>query len=119
MIDSYAIRLRWEADGSKRDERLKRMFAASEARAAGWGGVAAVAEITGLARSRIIRGLKDLDGNLSPRTGQGNDQLPHCIIMTNLVSLTRFVGRLGLFCKRSWATDNTSAISPDSVTPRQ
>ena len=37
------------------------MFAASEARAAGWGGVAAVAGITGLARSRIIRGLKDLD----------------------------------------------------------
>src|SRR5712691_7518586 len=61
MIDSHAIRLRWEADGSKRDERLKRLFAASEARAAGWGGVAAVAEITGLARSRIIRGLKDLD----------------------------------------------------------
>jgi hypothetical protein len=57
-----AIRLRWKADGSKRDERGKRLFAASEARAAGWGGVAAVAEITGLARSRIIRGLKDLDG---------------------------------------------------------
>src|ERR1019366_1742459 len=62
MIDSHAIRLRWEADGSKRDERGKRLFAASEARAAAWGGVAAVAEITGLARSRIIRGLKDLDG---------------------------------------------------------
>ncbi len=62
MIERRAIRLRWEADGSKRDERGKRVFAASEARAAGWGGVAAVAEITGLARSRIIRGLKDLDG---------------------------------------------------------
>jgi hypothetical protein len=62
MIDGWAIRLRWEADGSKRDERGKRVFAASEARAAGWGGVAAVAAITGLARSRIIRGLKDLDG---------------------------------------------------------
>ena len=61
MIETRAIRLRWEADGSKRDERGKRLFAASEARAAGWGGVAAVAEITGLARSRIIRGLKDLD----------------------------------------------------------
>ena len=61
MIDTQAIRLRWEADGSKRDERGKRLFAASEARAAGWGGVAAVAEITGLARSRIIRGLKDID----------------------------------------------------------
>src|SRR5450759_1527158 len=62
MIDSHAIRLRWEADGSKRDERLKGLFAASGARAGGWGGVAAVAEITVLARSRIIRGLKDLDG---------------------------------------------------------
>src|SRR6202165_5516539 len=62
MMDGHAIRLRWEADGSKRDERGKRVFAASEARAAGWGAVAAVAEITGLARSRIIRGLKDLDG---------------------------------------------------------
>jgi hypothetical protein len=62
MIDSRAIRLRWDADHSKRDERGKRVFAASEARAAGWGGVAAVAGITGLARSRIIRGLKDLDG---------------------------------------------------------
>ena len=62
MIETRAIRLRWDADGSKRDERGKRLFAASEARAAGWGGVAAVAEITGLARSRIIRGLKDLDG---------------------------------------------------------
>jgi len=61
MIDRQSIRLRWEADGSKRDERGKRLFAASEARAAGWGGVAAVAEISGLARSRIIRGLKDLD----------------------------------------------------------
>jgi hypothetical protein len=59
MIDARAIRLRWEADGSKRDERGKRVFAASEARAAGWGGVAAVAEITGLARWRIIHGLKD------------------------------------------------------------
>jgi hypothetical protein len=61
MIDRNAIRLRWEADGSRRDERGQRLFAASEARAAGWGGVVAVAEITGLARSRIIRGLKDLD----------------------------------------------------------
>src|SRR6202165_3278075 len=62
MMDGHAIRLRWEADGSKRDERGKRVFAASEARAAGWGAVAAVAEITGLARSRIIRGLTARDG---------------------------------------------------------
>ena len=61
MIDRRAIRQRWEADGSKRDERGRRFFAASEARAAGWGGLAAVSNITGLARSTIERGLKDLD----------------------------------------------------------
>lgn len=61
MIDREAIRQRWEADGSKRDERGRRLFAASEARAAGWGGLAAVSSITGLARSTIERGLKDLD----------------------------------------------------------
>ena len=63
MIDLRAIRQRWEADGSKRDERGRRVFAASEARAAGRGGLAAVSSITGLARSTIGRGLKDLDAS--------------------------------------------------------
>ena len=67
MIDRHAIRQRWEADGSKRDERGRRLFAASEARAAGWGGLAAVSNITGLARSTIERGLKDL--NAPPLAG--------------------------------------------------
>jgi hypothetical protein len=61
MVDWRAIRQRWQADGSKRAERGRRLFAASEARAAGWGGLAAVSSITGLARSTIGRGLKDLD----------------------------------------------------------
>ena len=56
--------MRWEADGSKRDERGRRLFAASEARAAGWGGLEAVSTITGIARSTIGRGLDDL--NLPP-----------------------------------------------------
>jgi hypothetical protein len=61
MIDRRGIEQRWEADGSKRDERGRRVFAASEARAAGRGGLAAVSQITGLARSTIGRGLEDLD----------------------------------------------------------
>jgi hypothetical protein len=60
MIDWRGIEQRWEADGSKRDERGRRVFAASEARAAGRGGLAAVSRITGLARSTIGRGLADL-----------------------------------------------------------
>jgi Rhodopirellula transposase DDE domain len=80
MIDRQAIRRRWDADGSKRDERGRRLFAASEVRAAGWGGLAAVSDITGLARSTIERGLKDLDAPpLAPgqvrRDGGGPRQL--------------------------------------------
>ena len=62
MIDKEAIRLRWNGVGAKLDERGQRLFAAAEVRAAGWGGLKAVAEITGLARSRINRGEDDLDG---------------------------------------------------------
>ena len=67
MIDWRGIEQRWEADGSKRDERGRRVFAASEARAAGRGGLAAVSAITGLARSTIGRGLKDLEAPPPPR----------------------------------------------------
>ena len=41
------------------------MFAASEARAAGRGGIAAVSQATGIARSTIGRGLRDLDSAAS------------------------------------------------------
>ncbi|CAH2405805.1 hypothetical protein MES5069_50005 [Mesorhizobium escarrei] len=58
MIDRRGNEQRWAADGSKRDERGRRVFAASEARAAGLGGLAAISAITGLARSTIGRGLK-------------------------------------------------------------
>jgi len=62
MIDLQGIRLRWELVGSKLNERGQRLFAGAEARAAGWGGKAAVAAITGLALSTIGHGLNELDG---------------------------------------------------------
>jgi hypothetical protein len=61
MIDWQAIRQRWDAVGSKLDERGRRMFAAAEVQAAGYGGLKIVSEITGLARSTINRGEDDLD----------------------------------------------------------
>ncbi len=67
MIDESAIRQRWEAVGSKLDERGRRLFAAGEARSAGWGGLAALSKITGLARSTINRGRNDLDAAALPR----------------------------------------------------
>src|SRR5206468_9179902 len=67
MIDGEAIWQRWEAVGSKLDERGRRLFAAAEARTAGWGGLAMVSKITGLARSTINRGEDDLDTQLLPK----------------------------------------------------
>src|ERR1700681_287590 len=67
MIDTQAIRQRWGSVGSKLDEHGRRVFAAGEVRAAGWGGLEAVSEITGLARSTIGRGRKDLDGAPLPK----------------------------------------------------
>ena len=61
MIDEDAIRYRWDTIGSKLDERGRRLFAAAEVRTAGWGGLAIVSRITGLARSTINRGDDDLD----------------------------------------------------------
>ena len=67
MIDEDAIRQRWDAVGSKLDERGRRLFAAGEVRTAGWGGLAVVSKITGLARSTINRGADDLDAEPLPK----------------------------------------------------
>jgi hypothetical protein len=67
MIDKDAIQLRWEAVGAKLDERGQRLFAAAEVAAAGYGGLKAVAGITGLARSTINRGEEDLDAQPLPK----------------------------------------------------
>jgi hypothetical protein len=60
MIDETAIRMRFDALRPRLDERGRRLFAAAEARSAGYGGVTLVARATGVARSTINRGLKDL-----------------------------------------------------------
>jgi len=60
MIDEGAIQYRWDTVGRKLDERGRRLFAAAEVRTAGWGGLAVVSRITGLARSTINRGEDDL-----------------------------------------------------------
>ena len=60
MIDESSIRVRFEALAPVLDERGRRRFAAAEARTAGWGGVSAVARVTGIARSTIDRGLAEL-----------------------------------------------------------
>src|SRR5215216_959125 len=62
------------------DERQRRVFATSEALAAGWGGIAAVSRITRIARSTIGRGLDDVAVGAAPdgrvrRAGAGRKPL--------------------------------------------
>lgn len=66
MIDEDGIRLRWQNVGSKLNERERRIFAASEVKAAGWGGMAAVSRITKMAITTLQRGLADLEGEPLP-----------------------------------------------------
>src|SRR5262249_35162428 len=51
------------------DERGRRLFAAAEVRTAGRGGFAVGSQITGLARSTINRGEKELDAPPLPKGG--------------------------------------------------
>jgi hypothetical protein len=60
MIDPDGIRQRYAALSSILDERGRRLLVAAEAKAAGYGGIAAVWRATGVATSTIGRGLREL-----------------------------------------------------------
>jgi hypothetical protein len=80
MIDEDGIRQRWVAIGCKLGERERRLWAAAEVEAAGYGGLAIVSGITGIARSTINRGQDDLDEGPLPdgrvrRAGGGGKPL--------------------------------------------
>ena len=80
MVNELAIRARFAAVGSGLNERSRRLFAAAEALTAGHGGIAATFRATGIARSTIGRGLRDLDGpdalsGVVRRTGSGRPAL--------------------------------------------
>src|ERR1700727_1176032 len=61
MLNASSIRERYAAVSRDLNERARRLFGAAEARTAGHGGITASSRATGLARSTIGRGLKDLD----------------------------------------------------------
>jgi hypothetical protein len=70
VIDVAAIRSRFVALSPFLDERARRLVAASEAKAAGHGGIAAASVATGVARSTIGRGLAELTTRHDDRPGR-------------------------------------------------
>jgi DNA-binding phage protein len=60
MSEFDIIKQKYEMLRSAMDERLSRLWAASEAIVIGWGGVTLVAEATGISRPTISRGIREL-----------------------------------------------------------
>ena len=71
MVGSaQGIRRRYEGVSSVLNERGLRRFAATEARAYGHGGVSVVSRITGIARSTICRGIREIAENRQLERGR-------------------------------------------------
>jgi hypothetical protein len=60
-IIAEGIRLKFAALDAVMDERVRRQWAAAEAKALGWGGVSLVAVATGISRNTIQAGVNELD----------------------------------------------------------
>jgi hypothetical protein len=90
MIDPTPIRDRFSALSPHLNERERRLLAATEATAAGYGGIAAVSQATGIAASTIGRGLKELAGATAAVLGRvrrsGGGRKP--LVVTNPGVLT-------------------------------
>ncbi|MEK7329722.1 MAG: ISAzo13 family transposase, partial [Candidatus Eisenbacteria bacterium] len=54
------LRRKYRSLRAEMDERMRRQWAATEARDLGWGGVTAVAQATGMSRVTITAGLREL-----------------------------------------------------------
>ena len=61
MKEEEAIKRRFERVARELNERTRRLVAASEAMAMGWGGISAVSRATGLSRKAISHGIKELE----------------------------------------------------------
>src|SRR5947209_20563313 len=59
-IEEEAIKQRFERVAGELNERTRRLVAASEAIALGWGGISAVSRATGLSRQVISQGIEEL-----------------------------------------------------------
>ena len=59
MHDVTGLKKRFEALTPFMDERIRRLWAGAEATALGWGGVTAVAAVTGISRTTIAAGMRE------------------------------------------------------------
>lgn len=70
MPDAEGLARKFELLARVLDERTRRLVAAAEAQAMGFGGVTAVAQASGLSRGTVIRGMTELKTAPKPSRGQ-------------------------------------------------
>jgi transposase len=70
MQEEAAIKRRFELVSGELNERSRRLVAASEAVAFGWGGISAVSRATGLSRKAISHGIQELQERGEPGEGR-------------------------------------------------
>ena len=70
MKEEAAIKRRFELVSGELNERTRRLLAASEALAIGWGGISVVSRATGLSRKAISQGIKELQGEERANEGR-------------------------------------------------
>src|SRR5260221_10065847 len=132
VIDIEPIRERFSAVAPFLDERGRRLVAAAEAFAAGYGGIAAVAMATGVAPSTIGRGLKELaqdePSNRVRRPGAGRKPTisKDPTLLADLEALVEPTTRgdrstppdVPAYPRRPKRTGPRSAVSTERVAPR-
>lgn len=70
MKEEEAIKRRFELVAGELNERTRRLVAASEAVAMGWGGISTVSRATGLSRKAISQGIKELQPGEAVKKGR-------------------------------------------------
>lgn len=132
MVDAKAIhsvRSKFESLKSILNERARRLWAASEARELGWGGIAVVEAATGISHSTIRKGIRQLteqsaseplSANRSRRKGAGRKGIFHYDpeIAEALESLIDPVTRGDPESPLRWTCKSTRRLA-DELTKRQ
>jgi hypothetical protein len=83
-VDVTTLRAKYAALSSDLDERRRRLWAAAEAKAAGYGGITMVVRATGISESTVLRGLRELvsgaqvEAGRIRRQGAGRKRLTTC-----------------------------------------
>ena len=76
MVDIKQVKNRFRSLQKHLDERTRRLFAAAESEAIGYGGVSAVARETGVSRRAITEGIKELkQRKRASQTGQAQPRI--------------------------------------------